>query len=366
MKSVNNTLSIITPIFLNSVGGASVYYRALSDSFVKKGIDVNVFSEIGGDSQSPSKVKLRWLLPFRSNLAPKSILNIVLYFVQNISYVSLLFRLPSNSIVLVHSSFLNYPGSFFSVVKLLSLMRPELQLILDVRDNLMPLSRRGKLSVFDKIICCSEKIFKDFSVNESIESKLVLIPIPLEESVVASFGSDVSLPIFFGGSERYIFYAGTLKESKNIHVLINAFLKRVLPVAPNVKLVLAGELKSSKREILDGLESDSIFHLGPLPNKEIQRLIQGASLCVNLSENEGLPRFSLEVVRARVPLVFASGVLEFDRYCAPFSIANVNEEKVSEKILEVLDECSFCSDYPIERHFMQNVLQSYLAIFNNS
>jgi glycosyltransferase involved in cell wall biosynthesis len=358
-------LSILTPIFLNSVGGASVYYRSLTKELLNHNYKITVFSELCGKSTTPEGVKVRWFFPCRSGLDPKSYKNIALYAIQNLMYFFLIFRIGlKTKTLLIHSSFINYPGLFLIFIRLLKLFRPKLHLVLDVRDNLMPLSKRKKLILFDRIICCSEQILLDYKSISNIQKKLVHIPILLTELNYSSARFSHNR-LHLKSATRYIFYAGTIKESKNIHILINAFLNFVHPKITDITLVLAGELKTSNTNILRSLEGDNINYLGPVSNEDVKSLIHNSCLCINLSENEGLPRFSLEVVAAGTPLLFAAGVLEFDKYCPSFSIRKITEENVANRILDALNNRHTCSNYPVQSHYKKNIIGSYISVFNS-
>lgn len=361
-KVNSSEVSILTPIFLNSISGASVYYRSLSKELVKSGYSVTVFSELCGDSSIPEGVEIRRLIPCRSHLQPRSYKNFMLYALQNWMYFSLMFRVNSNSSALiVHSSFINYPSVFLLAIRLLKLVRPKLLLILDVRDNLMPQSKRKKAVLFDRIICCSEQIIQDYALINSIKKKLIHIPIPVDNMQNAS--PSASFNIFPDKQfAHYIFYAGLIKESKNIHILLNSFLKFVRPKYPELLLVLAGEVKSTRRDILHNMENNGVHYLGIIPNEELRVVIQNSSLCVNLSENEGLPRFSLEAIFSNTPLLFAKGVLEFDRHCPDFSIKNLTEENVAKKMLEILENGRCCTAYPIEEHHLKKIIDRYILV----
>ena len=364
-RKKNIYLSILTPIFLNSVGGASVYYRSLTKELLDYNYRITVYSELCGKSIVSNKVKVRWAFLCRSSLNPKSYKNIALYAIQNILYFLLIFRIDlKTNILLIHSSFINSPGLFLIFIRLLKFIRPKLHLILDVRDNLMPLHKRKKLIMFDRIICCSEQILHDYKSISGIQKKIAHIPILLTD--LNHDSTNLLCNKFqLEDAVNYIFYAGTIKESKNLHILINAFLKFVCPKKPDVMLVLAGELKTLNKDILYAIKNGSVIYLGPISNEETRGLIRTSCLCINLSENEGLPRFSLEVLTEGVPLLFASGVLEFDKYCPHFSIQKITEEGVGNRILAALNEKRTCSNYPVQLHNKKNVIEKYISIFNS-
>lgn len=118
-------------------------------------------------------------------------------------------------------------------------------------------------------------------------------------------GSDLALRRQYGIGGRYFLFVGTKQPRKNLHRLVEAFL-RVQAKERNIFLVLAGK---TWHQFADNhlLESPSIITTGYVNDQEIIKLMLGAEALVMPSLYEGFGLPVLEAMRLGV-LVAAANV----------------------------------------------------------
>jgi glycosyltransferase involved in cell wall biosynthesis len=165
-------------------------------------------------------------------------------------------------------------------------------------------------------------------------------------------------------NKKYLYYGGLIKESKNVDVLLRSFNHYVRHKIDDLYLVVSGLIKTNNIELIGLLNSERVIYLGNLKRNEVLMVIKGAQVCVNISDNEGLPRFCLESIALEKKVVLPKNVPEFEAYYYNNIAFEFDEKSVAEKILSVYEN-EMAVNYPIDRHFSQNVVERYLSVFED-
>ncbi|AFY39022.1 glycosyl transferase group 1 [[Leptolyngbya] sp. PCC 7376] len=364
----NKKISIITPIFFGSGTGAATYYQLLLQSLQQYPLDFRVFSEKAKEQQCSQE---KWqnfeyvsLLPQRSGKDKQLLRDIWKYILQNIKYFQLRKEIKPQkcNIFLVHTSFYNQINFFYLVINRLTSLYKDINFIADVRDVLLPQKEIPQLNKYKLVISCSKNITQ-YLISGGIKSKKIrYIPIPQEKIFVADRFTDETLEKFLLTDQPYIFYAGMLKESKGVDLLLKIFIEEISPKYPQLKLVLSGFLKTQNPVVLEGLKARNVVYLGNAPRSEVLALIKGASLCVNLSPVESISRFALEAIALKRPVVLPPNIPEYMEHCPEFVATSRDPKVLATQMIRIM-EAEQTADYPIEIHEPERVAAQYYELF---
>ena len=240
---------------------------------------------------------------------------------------------------------------------------PAINFILDARDHLVPPFRVRYFGRYRSVIVCSENIRVHLLASGLAADKITYIPVIQEHLQGLAEASSQVLMKYGLQNQRYIFYAGLIKEIKRVDVLLDAFINHVSPVMPDVKLVLAGLMKTTSEEVSAQLQHEQVMYLGSLPRQEVIALMQGAELCVNISPIEGLPRSSLEALSLHRPVVLPPNVPEFMQYCRDHVAVDEEPEKIAAQMIRIMQDKAV-PEYPIDRHYSENQLSQYMKLLS--
>lgn len=109
------------------------------------------------------------------------------------------------------------------------------------------------------------------------------------------------------GLDTYVIYVGRIDSGKNVHNLVDYFIKFKQRHPSNLKLALAG------KRVIDLPESEDIIELGYLSEKEKFEAIDGAMALINPSPYESLSLIVLEAFLQRKP-VLVNGFCDVLKY----------------------------------------------------
>lgn len=98
--------------------------------------------------------------------------------------------------------------------------------------------------------------------------------------------------------QSYFVYAGRKERGKNVPLLCEWFLEHVRETGTQSKLVFIG---GGEKELLP--PSPHILDLGPVPEVEKRRVLQGAKALINLSTNESFSIVMMEAWLVGVPVI---------------------------------------------------------------
>lgn len=356
-------LMIISPVYHRGGSGASVYYRVLVDYLVDDGLDVVVVSD---SEKGSSKATYVPLFPAWASRA-RSFRTYISFALQNLTYFLLpvLVRKHRPRTVLVHTAFLSTAGFFPIVLRLMRRMFPTVRIVADVRDRELPTSRVSIMNNLSSSIACSTNVVNYLHKIGVEKQRVVEIPVLQEPISVTEEAIQEVLEEFGLFNSEYILFCGRIKESKRVDLLLQVFNEHIAPKRKDLKLVLAGPLKSTSSNIVNGLAQDRVIYLDNQCRKNVLALTAGAALCINLCPDEGLPRSSLEPLALGRPTLLPPNVPEFEEHCADWVVHSTDPEEISFRIERALDDGEF-PVYPIENHSFASVAASYRSVLGYS
>ncbi len=362
---MSESLVILTPTFGRSGSGAATYYGLLVDLLSPHFDTITVVSERGvPQGAGAGAAGYVGLWPQRSSRDKQPLRDVLKYGVQNLQYTMLpqILKRQEATCLLLHSSFFNWPGILPVVLRSLSAhRRAGLRVVADVRDGLLPPKRVPLLNDFDAVIACSDNVEAHLLAHGADRQRIRPIPVVQEPLSAAAVSSPELLSSLGLGGAPYVFYAGLLKESKAVDLLLDAFLNHVRPLRPDLKLVLSGLLKTRHAGIRADLTREGVQHVGNRGRAEVLALMAGAALCVNLSPIEGLPRSSLEALALGRPTLLPPRVPEFARHCPERVVESRDASEVGAMMLDALERGD-APNYPIARHAPAATLPLYLDV----
>lgn len=358
---------IITPVFLSSGSGAATYYKLLAKELYKKSYDITVISDKeipDSDDHLLKKINIKSLFPNRCLREKNKIKDVFLYLMQNLLFFKIfwyLHKIKPNK-VLIHSSFYNHPGLFMCATIIFFKFFKRINFYVDVRDNLFPNKKIGFLKRFKKVSVCSKNIYNNLKSNGIGINKLFYIPIistvskPTQNNIKSYLKQNNLI------KNKYLLYVGLIKESKNTDLLLRSFIN-FIHRKTNFCLVLAGLDKFHKTANKLLLKHKAIIYLGNQNHNNVMMLMSAATLCINISPNEGLPRASLEAISLNRKVLLPPNIAEFDLYSNSFVLKpDATESDIANKILTLISTNNI-QNYPIEMHKPQNVIPMYDLFF---
>ena len=166
-----------------------------------------------------------------------------LYACQDLLYLFLPFYLSCKRVrvVLVHSSFHNYPNLLFFVTYVLKVF--SIKLILDVRDHQLPSKRAYQVSGYDMVFACSENVRAHLIGECNIPSdKIVLVPV-IQENIVNSRQEELSLEGIGVPDGPLVICVGLVKKLKGVELARDVFLKWKERTKSTATLIFVGQIK---------------------------------------------------------------------------------------------------------------------------
>lgn len=356
---------IFTPIFFGSGTGAATYYQLLVKSLQKYNFSFTIASETHTENSQTESFEYISLLPLRSGKNKQFLKDLFLYAWQNLNYFRLLniFSKTKYSSALMHSSFYNHFSFFDGIIRILIKTNSDVTFIADVRDVLLPQEQIKNLSVYKNVIACSKNIVKNLLQGNLNQEKIVHIPVPQAKITInpdASLRLQNRLDI---QNERYIFYAGMIKELKAVDLLLETFVNFVQPQDKNLKLVLAGYLKTKNPEIIERLKAKNVVYLGNCSQEEVHCLTFHADLCVNLSPCESIARSSLEAIALNRPVLLPPNIPEYLEHCPELVATSRDPRVLAAQMMHIL-QTGITANYPIELHDPERIAKQYYELLS--
>lgn len=359
-------LAIIAPIFPPSTGGAATYYKMLAEALISEGAfgEIHVYTEKASaktDVTHPPGLIIHRIFPERAGRKMPYWLRCLLYAWQNILYFPLAFSLARSGYqtILVHSSFHNYPGLFHFAMQCLSLACCG-SLVCDVRDRLLRQPRLRELSLYDRVIACSEGVFEHLQLESSLNNKVALIPV-IQDSIVRVVPNLNQLRALGIEADVYLISIGVVKPEKGF-----GQIPELLPIIHHelgleIDWLVVGEIKDQSLE--EALRQSGVILTGSLPRFDVLSLVAGATLHVNLSSEEGLPRCTLEAIDLGTPVIVAQGIPEFDHSEIPLLFEGDSLDQKAIKIARVargiLSGERAPAPYALDKHRPRTVIPEY-------
>jgi len=362
-------LAIIAPIFPPGTGGAATYYKMLAEALIAERVfgEIHVYTEKASaetDITHPPGLIIHRIFPERAGRKMPYWLRCLLYAWQNILYFPLVLSLARGGYqtILVHSSFHNYPGLFHFAMQCLSLARCG-SLVCDVRDRLLLQPRLQELLLYDRVIACSEGVFEHLKLESSLTNKVALIPV-IQDSIFRVVPELNQLRALGIEADVYLISVGVVKPEKGF-----GQIPELLPIihrelGREIDWLVVGEIKDQSLE--EALRENGVILTGPLPRFDVLSLVAGATLHVNLSSEEGLPRCTLEAIDLGTPVIVAQGIPEFDRSEIPLLFNGDSLDQKAIKIVSIAQEAMVCdrtsAPYALDRHRPSAVIRKYREV----
>jgi glycosyltransferase involved in cell wall biosynthesis len=144
---------------------------------------------------------------------------------------------------------------------------------------------------------------KPHGVSESPIDVVTFSPTEAPAGYLERFG--------LSGQDTIIFYSGRLIKEKGIHLLVDAFLQRIAPVYPEVKLVIAGEpdyrqpdtAAAIKRQIQGHPAQGQVVFLGRVPYEEMPYWYSACTVFAGPSRCEPFGRVFIEAMACGAAVV---------------------------------------------------------------
>ena len=165
--------------------------------------------------------------------------------------------------------------------------------------------------------------------------------------------------------QKYIFAMGRFVPEKNFHQLIKVFSS--LDNSDGYKLVLAGDADFDdeySRELKKIACENEVVLTGFIRGEKLHELLTYASAFVLPSLHEGLPislleamSYDLPVIVSDIPANLAIG-LPSDSY---FPVGN--EEKLREKLRDLIDKKPNKRKYPLEKYQWDNIAKQTIKVY---
>jgi glycosyltransferase involved in cell wall biosynthesis len=358
-------ISIFSPIFGVSTGGAASYYN-LFCSFLDAESTVSeiyVFSENETENKdycSHKFTKVRFVnsFPKRASSVKVGIRYIFLLFLQNLNFVKLLCskKLKNSDVIVVHSSFLNLPN-----LLIFPILLHRKKVVLDVRDTQLPWWLKFQLGVIENVIGCSEGIGDHLNVDHQ-NFNYLKARVPLNLSALRRLGRGPKLSASGSHGVFHIAVVGLVKAGKGVQRILEAF--ECLP-KDQFCLHVVGVVKEQVLVTRHRTAGNIHFH-GGLPHEDTISLIAKSDLLVSGSKSEGMPRSLLEAICVGTPILPPECVSEFRDFGDSHRILNHDSPSCIARKIEDAVTRGLAQNYDISAHSHNVVFANYLAFFKSS
>lgn len=195
----------------------------------------------------------------------------------------------------------------------------------------------------DRIIVISDYIKKE-GVNLGLpEEKLTTIHLGFDHEVFRTYSlHDLQLvQKKYGLSEHFLLFVGSIEPRKNLKNLLQAYISLNEEIRKDLKLVLVGFKGWENKEIKKLMNNNKkdIYYLGYLPDKELGKLYNLATLLIYPSIYEGFGLPPLEAMACGCPVV-VSNVASLPEVCgdAAYYVDPHNIDSIAEGIYKVITD----------------------------
>lgn len=350
-------IAIITPIYIVSNGGASIYFNSITRTLGNK-YNFSIISE----SHKTEKNNYYGIFPKRGSLEYHNFLHKIFIFIyENLTYLKIFIVLSKirPDVIHIHSSYFNNPNIFPIIFLILKIFYRS-KFILDARDKMMKKYFYVFVKYFDNIICCSEDIHEIYKkiLKKKNQNKIFQIPVLINE--VKNFDKK-SIPKEII-NKKYIIYAGLIKSQKNVDLIIETFQQITSKQIQNLYLVLIGTVKNKKKYFYSKFNDKKIYYFEAMNNATVQNIIKESEIAINISPNEGVPQFCLESIANKKLVILPPNIIEFNEYAKENVFTGSTKEELNNFILKILNNKIY-PNYPISRHFIRNQILKYEEIY---
>ena len=311
-------------------------------------------------------VTIKRYFPHRAGSNRKGFLFILKYILQNIRLldVSKLCKENEINIVVIHSWYFIFPSVIPYLIR--DIKKNNIKLVMDCRDVSVPRKKIRKIRDYiDGYICCGLRV-KNYLLDAGIdEATLYHIPIPINMAAVEDNYADKKLEEIGLAGQRFIFSPNGIVNSKGFPVLYNAW-KMLVESGMDIHLIVAGKSRHWDPSYHSGVENSKLVYLGALEYAQLQSFYKKATISVNISQNEGLPRVPLEGIHHGNPCLFPPFTPEFDVFPPQMIATEFDSAKIAEQIeMNVCDQSDPRTYYDTTVHEIGSTVNSTLAVLKN-
>lgn len=364
-------VGILTPGFAPAPGGAANYTRMLAVHLARdtRTRRVEVYTEQYPGEQKlfsglDGKLVIHRLFGYRAGRDVRDWRSYLDYARQNLSFLRMHDWLATDlDVLLIHSQLHYNPTLLDAGLRRLRRARGAgLRLVMDVRDPLMPVSKKSSTELYDDIICCSLNTLGHMNEKVGTSRPTHLVPVPLEEVHMEDDEIKTALEKYGLAGRQFLLATNGMQRSKGIDLClaVTRILRRQMP---GLALVVAGRRRDWAPEYEAALAEGVLIYLGMIPNRELMAIAAGSTLHINPSPIEGLPRASLEALAVGAPVLLPPNVPEFEEYCPGLVARSADLDVLARQITAIIGQTDPKESYPVDRHYIGNVLEDYLELF---
>lgn len=334
----------LTPIFDPYAGGAGIHFDQISTGLVDEGaIDSYVIISAYSDEAPVFESRANGRI-FRVLFSPSSI-----HYRWSKCKIALNYLLATLftivSFIVFHTSIVHTHAKRYFTVPVWVAKRMGLYVIIDGRDLGAPsFSATGHI-----FIAASDNIANNARKRDE---QVVKIPIGIDPSELSIECSGVAIP-----QESYFLFVGDIVKRKGVPELLSAYKNN----SRDANLLLIGE-HIDRNIMVDDIEN--IQYLGTKPHKTVLCYIQSADMVILPSKEEALGRVILEAIFHQTQVICPPTVPEFQHNLPQSTLSSIEPTEITEKIDEILHRGVDLDSYPIENHYMSNIIKKYASVYS--
>jgi len=358
-------ISYLAPVFEPAIGGGVVYVAILARELPAR-IAGSVFAVVteaypgspAHETRADGKVEVHRVFPFRAGQSTRGVGAYVAYAMQNAQFFGLYRWLPRRGVLFVHGSFFNNPGAIWPALRLVRRLRPQLRLILDLRDPKFPASLARKANWFDATVSCSRNISARLPGVEHLWD----IPVMIEQR---HFGVDESAAVLARHhleGRRYVFNGSGFNEGKGSSELLE-LVREIRKRQPDIVLAVAGKRRHWTPAMESAVREGWLLPLGIIASIDVRAISAASWLDANLSRVDSFPRHSLEALASGARVLLPAGVPEFADTC-PEHIGDASRgaSTLAEQAIAIADGAIGSCPYPWRQHLPDAVMAQYVDL----
>lgn len=365
-------VGILTSAYAPAPGGAANYTKLLAtylseNSAIQR---VDVFTEAFPEQpklyrSTSDKLRVHRIFPWRAGREQRDWRSYLAYAKQNVQLHRLRSWLPRDlDVLLVHAQFHYNPNLLERALrKLRDDSANTLQLILDVRDPLMPYAKRACIELYDDVICCSNNVFKHVRELSQKRAQLHLIPILFQPPILAEQEVDDICKKYGLLGKRYLIGTNGISLAKRVDMCLEV-TQRLRAAEKDLFLVVAGRRRDWGSIFAKAQGDGALKYVGALPQRELVALVSRSQLHMNPSPIEGLPRASLEAMAVGTPVLLPPNVPEFMAH-SPHFVAKKDLTELERQVRKILNRKNGETGYPVAIHYPEAVIPKYLKVFKS-
>lgn len=350
-------------------GGAATYCRLIGEQFDRMDaiqqtvLLVEAFPGQPEVTKGPSgRFEVRRVFPFRGGSDKKDTSVYARYALQNLVLLKVpaLARRMHADIAIIHSWHFIHP----SVISLVArrLRNQGVKLVADMRDTFLPPHHFQRLNDFGALICCGLRVTAHFAADSRLSGKLHHLPVPVEATDASASQTKETLRQFDLVEDGYIFAPVGVHRDKRFPLLYDAW-RRLLDQGGQYDLVVAGRNRDWEGRFARQHSNGRLILAGALAKEPLHGLYKAAALSINPSNFESLGRVPVEAIQYGKPLIFASGVPEFDGFPSDYICTTDDPAVLATQMMRVINKKELGVSFDLSQHAPAVIAQRMYCLF---